>query len=45
MGKISVLAGIDVNPYISDFKGIYGITSILEKYVLPYNKTVRLSIK
>jgi len=32
--------GIDVIPSIMEFKGIYGITSILEKYVLPYNKPV-----
>jgi len=32
MGEVSVLTGIDVNPYISAFRGrgIYGITSILE---------------
>jgi len=43
MGEVSVLTGIDVNPYISAFRGIYGITSILEKYVLPYNKSVKLN--
>ena len=36
-----VLTGIDVIPYIMEFKGIYGITSILEKGGITYNKTVR----
>jgi len=40
MPETYVLAGIDVIPSIMEFKGIYGITSILEKYVLPYNKPV-----
>jgi len=31
MSETSVLAGIDVIPSIMEFKGIWGITSILEK--------------
>jgi len=34
------LAGIDVIPSIMEFKGIWGITSILEKGGITLNKTV-----